>query len=98
MTIFDTVARGVAYLESVVKGCGGPSKDWYVGISHDAIGRLAEHGMTKNPFVGWAEFTDGEIARSVEEYFLATGMQGDMGGGIEEKPPTQVYVFRQPRV
>jgi hypothetical protein len=54
--------------------------------------------MTKNPFVGWAEFTDGEIARSVEEYFLATGMQGDMGGGIEEKPPTQVYVFRQPRV
>lgn len=97
MEAFKT-ADGVARLESFMKAVGGPPKEWYVGISHDAAARLEQHGMQNNPYATAIQCEDEKTARAIEDYFVRTGTQGDKGGGSPDKPPTQVYVFRAPRL
>ena len=98
MAQFLTFFKGIEALESFMKACSGAAKEWTVGISHDAVGRLEQHGQKNNPYAAAADFGDEATARLVEKYFLQTGMKGDAGGGDPQKPPTQVYVFRVPKV
>ncbi len=93
-----TTVNGVERLENFMKAVGGTAKEWYVGISHDAVGRLEQHGMLGNPYAEWIQCDDEKTARAIEEYLLNCGTQGDTGGGKPDKPPTQVYVFRAPKL
>ncbi len=91
-------ADGAQMLETFMKAWGGPPRDWYVGISHDAADRLGQHGMEASPTATLIEFEDEAAARSVQEQFLRSGVQGDNGGGPSEGPPRQVYVYRAPKL
>jgi hypothetical protein len=75
-------------------------KEWTVGISHDAAARLAQRGQTDNPYVGVYQAASETVARDTERWLKTNfpRLQGDVGGGSPGKPPTQVYVFRKPRV
>jgi hypothetical protein len=96
---FDTVTDAVDVLVGFIRGAGGESRDWYVSISHHALGRLNQgHGMQNNPVRTWVPLSDEAGARQVEKYLLAAGLQGDTGGGTPARPPTQVYVYRLPTV
>jgi hypothetical protein len=65
---------------------------WTIGITDDPGRRKAEHDAKGENTKSWKEWkADTEtIARDVEEYFLAKGMKGGIGGG---EHPTYVYVF-----
>src|SRR5438046_1147920 len=97
MSSFKT-ADGTAKLESFMKATGGAPKEWYVGISADAEARLEQHGMQDNSLATWIQCEDEATAREIERYFLQTGTQGDASGGSADKPPTQVYIFRAPKL
>jgi len=90
--------NSIQKLESFVRERGGPPTDWYVGISHDAAGRLGQHGMQDNGYAEWMEFPDEATARSAKDYLLQTGMQAAKARGLAEKPATQVYVYRAPKL
>src|SRR5260370_37622448 len=97
MPSFKT-ADGVQKLESFMKAVGGATKEWHVGISHDAAGRLEHHAMLNSSAATWIQCKDEKTARAIEDYFLRTGTQADKGGSTSDNPPTQVYAFRAPKL
>ncbi len=70
-------------------------KDFYVGISHDAVERLTEgHGvdLQRDAYV-CAEALSADEARNVEAHFVnVEGTAGGTGGG--DDATTQVYAYR----
>ena len=58
------------------------------GITDNIERRKQEHGYPKY-WYDWDAWTE-TVARNIEKYFLANGMTGGSGGGIN---PTYVYIF-----
>ena len=69
-----------------------PYKIWTIGITDDCTRRKGEHeaeGKSCSYWRDWKADTEA-IARNVEAYFLAKGMEGGAGGG---EHLTYVYRF-----
>ena len=68
-------------------------KQWYVGITSDIDSRLyGDHNVPKKDH--WrihSQADSSDIARQVEEHFLALGMDGGTGGG--DSSSTHVYAY-----
>lgn len=97
MPCFKTT-DGVEQLQRFIQNVGGTPKEWYVGITHDALSRLERRGMRDNPSATWISCEDEQTARAIEKHLLSLGVQSDMQSGHDETPPTQVYLFRAPRL
>ncbi len=97
---FVGVSEAVANLISFMIACGGNARQWTIGISHDAADRLKAHGQSDNPYAKFISTGSDDVARQVEKWFKTNWpqMKGDTGGGKPEKPPTEVYIFREPKV
>ncbi len=75
---------------------GGGYRDWYVGISRDARGRLFNnHNVSEDN--GWWIYRTADsssAAREIESYFVNTlGMDGGTGGG--DYYSNQVYAYKK---
>lgn len=97
MTHGSKTSDGIVLLENAFRWHGGRSEEWYVGISYDAAERLRQHGQQDNKKSAVVAFRNARDARNAEAYLLATRMQGAPGGGLPDKPPTQVYIYRIPK-
>ena len=63
--------------------------NWYIGVTDDPERRRVEHN---NPAI-WHDW-DAEsqrTARAIERYFLARGMDGGVGGGVN---PRYIYIYK----
>lgn len=70
-------------------------KDFYVGITEDVEGRLfGYHRVSKSSDWWIYRYADTEeIARDVEAFYLAKGMDGDKGGGKGNGQTKIVYCY-----
>jgi hypothetical protein len=91
-------ADGVSRLESFMKAAGGAAKEWYVGVSDDAEAQLEQRGMQGHPYATAISCKDEKTARAIAEHLRQTGVQPDKGSATPEKSPTQVYLFRAPKL
>ena len=78
--------------ESVIKAAiekiVGRYPAWTIGVTDNPTRRRSEHG-NPNTWHHWDADTE-QVARNVEAYFIAKGMQGATGGG---GGADYVYIF-----
>lgn len=80
-------------IDAYIKKQGGSYRDWYVGISSDAIKRLfTDHQVPeKDSWWIYRSCTDEKSARMVEEALIKLGCDGGSSGG--DSSATQVYAY-----
>lgn len=92
---------GVAKPASVVQGeitdhisrCGGPYSAWYVGIASDIRQRLFGDHRVDEEGDSWIFRTcaSEDVARGIEDHFLALGADGGPGGGGKDSKVVYAY-------
>ncbi len=83
----------VTDISNHIKKRGGSYAEYYCGITNDAERRLFdEHNVDKEHGV-WIYRTanSDDVARKVEQYFLAKGCEGGSGGGDEDSNVVYCY-------
>jgi len=77
-----------SYIKSAIEKIVGNYSAWTIGVTDDPARRRMQHD---NPSVWYQWDADTEtIARNVETYFIAKGMEGGTGGGGRAD---YVYIF-----
>ena len=80
--------------DKLTKSPNTTNGQWYVGIASDVKDRLfSDHNVSETEDI-WAykEADTDEIARSVEQHFLNTELDGGPGGGDEGTRIVYVYL------
>jgi hypothetical protein len=95
-------AQEAALLEAAMQECDtgayNPS-DWCVGIGHDVErNQFKRPGLDGNLLKTCLQLPDEQTARGLHDYLRGLGLNGDAHGDDADHPPTQVYVYRHPRL
>ena len=82
-------------IDKWVRHSGGPYKKWTVGVTDNPAQRRRQHEQGGGGVLWWHTWnaSSEQAARSIEQYFLNKGMQGDTGG---RGNADHVYVFKTP--
>ena len=83
----------ISTIKAYVASNGGNYSQWYAGIATNPRQRLFNDHAVKEKGDAWIHEPCGssEVARAVEKYFLAQGMQGGSGGGDDDSDHVYAY-------
>jgi hypothetical protein len=90
----NTKQEAIAKIRSHVGARGGSYSQWYAGVTATPRERLFDgHAVEERNGVWiWVLCTTSAVAREVEDYFIAFGMQGGSGGG--DANSRYVYAYK----
>jgi hypothetical protein len=68
---------------------------WRIGITHDPITRRQQHEAEGRPTKYWKCWKAESLsdARSIENFFKKKRMKGGVGGDMDARKTTFVYIF-----
>ena len=78
-------------MKAFIDRARAPYSQWYVGITADPDGRLAEHGLQESDWYIVRRLASAEAARRLAEHLLKLGCEGGPCGG--DDATTAVYAY-----
>ena len=68
---------------------------WTIGITNDLARRKKDHRRDGKDVTKWHEYEADtlRVARNVEKHFRDKGMDGGLGGNVDENKTVYVYIF-----
>jgi hypothetical protein len=90
-------ATAIADIKAHREKRGGKYSQWYVGITSNPQKRLfGDHGVKEKGDVWiFRQCINSNVARAVEDYFLALGMNGGPGGGDDDSDYVYAYMIAE---